>query len=133
MSNVSNTRWAEEEEEEGFLFLWDPKLVAGDLPSPPLPKLLGNVPTIYFPPLFRRHSFEAKFLWKRIPVSVREICPEIGHLWTVGQALHAKDPPAVHSSLQRPDWSPEAQPYVNHLKGNYGAIEGLLIPLSLTS
>ena len=62
-------------------------------------------------------SCQAKFLWKRIPDHVKKESPALQSIWSVGQALFRRDPPAVHAALAKEDWPPQYQDYINNLKG----------------
>lgn len=59
----------------------------------------------------------AKFLWKRIPISVKTANPEIGQIWSVGQHMWQKDFPAIYRSLAAVTWS---EPVAEIMKALHG-------------
>jgi COP9 signalosome complex subunit 8 len=61
----------------------------------------------------------AKFLWKRIPSSVKSNYPELAKVWEVGKALWRRDPPSVFLALQAHPWSDNIEDIMNGIKGVY--------------
>ncbi|XP_030758482.1 COP9 signalosome complex subunit 8-like [Sitophilus oryzae] len=55
--------------------------------------------------LYQNDLCNAKFLWKRIPSSIKSSNPEIGCIWTVGQHLWKSDFTATYTSLNAVSWS----------------------------
>ncbi|CAI9770105.1 unnamed protein product [Fraxinus pennsylvanica] len=51
----------------------------------------------------------ARFLWKRIPLAVKESQPEVVAAWKIGQKLWARDYAGVYEAIREFNWSPEAQ------------------------
>lgn len=51
----------------------------------------------------------ARFLWKTIPVAIKESRPEVVAAWKIGQNLWTRDYAGVHAALREFNWSPEAQ------------------------
>ncbi|XP_018322475.1 COP9 signalosome complex subunit 8 [Agrilus planipennis] len=47
----------------------------------------------------------AKFLWKRIPASVKTAAPELASIWAVGQQMWKRDFPAIYNALNSVTWS----------------------------
>uniref|UniRef100_A0A0D6R5X1 CSN8/PSMD8/EIF3K domain-containing protein n=1 Tax=Araucaria cunninghamii TaxID=56994 RepID=A0A0D6R5X1_ARACU len=61
----------------------------------------------------------ARFLWKRIPSSVKESQPELAAVWKIGQCMWTHDYPGVHCALCDFNWSPEVQQIINALSESY--------------
>ena len=59
----------------------------------------------------------AKFLWKRIPASVKTDYPELSKIWDVGKALWLRDPPLVFLALQSHTWSDNILDIMNGIRG----------------
>ncbi|XP_047969412.1 COP9 signalosome complex subunit 8-like [Salvia hispanica] len=51
----------------------------------------------------------ARFLWKKIPLSVKESQPEVSAAWKIGQRLWIKDYASVHEAIREFIWSPQCQ------------------------
>ncbi|KAL2477507.1 COP9 signalosome complex subunit 8 [Forsythia ovata] len=51
----------------------------------------------------------ARFLWKRIPLAVKESQPEVVAAWKIGQKLWTRDYAGVHEAIHEFNWSPESQ------------------------
>ncbi|XP_011301173.1 COP9 signalosome complex subunit 8 [Fopius arisanus] len=60
--------------------------------------------------LYQNDLCNAKFLWKRIPDSVKNSCQELSQIWNAGQKMWQRDWPAVHTALNL-EWSE----YVRHI------------------
>jgi COP9 signalosome complex subunit 8 len=65
------------------------------------------------------HSCNAKFLWKRIPSSVKSDHPELAKIWEVGQALWLRDTPKVFATIESNTWSEDIKPLVDAIKGTF--------------
>ncbi|XP_044491105.1 COP9 signalosome complex subunit 8 [Mangifera indica] len=55
----------------------------------------------------------ARFLWKSIPVGIKESQPEVVAAWGIGQKLWTRDYAGVYESIRGFQWSQEAQDLVN--------------------
>ncbi|CAG9769083.1 unnamed protein product [Ceutorhynchus assimilis] len=66
------------------------------------PQLYSQLLAIY---LYQNDLCNAKFLWKRIPVSIKTSYPELGQIWTVGQHLWKSDFPATYKALNAVNWT----------------------------
>jgi len=53
---------------------------------------------------------EAKFLWKRVPVNMKNASEELHAIWGVGQTLWLKDTKRFHSTVSSFQWSPTIGP-----------------------
>ncbi|CAI5491560.1 unnamed protein product [Closterium sp. Naga37s-1] len=62
---------------------------------------------------------EARFLWKRIPASVKDGNAELAATWRVGQAMWKRDSQDVYEALKVFVWSPAVQPMVAAVKDRY--------------
>ncbi|KAG6417391.1 hypothetical protein SASPL_119547 [Salvia splendens] len=51
----------------------------------------------------------ARFLWKKIPLAVKESQPEVPAAWKIGQRLWIKDYASVHEAIREFIWSPQCQ------------------------
>ncbi|KAK6121308.1 hypothetical protein DH2020_044959 [Rehmannia glutinosa] len=51
----------------------------------------------------------ARFLWKKIPLAVKESQPEVSAVWKIGQRLWLKDYGGVHEAIREFNWSPQTQ------------------------
>ncbi|GMH15636.1 hypothetical protein Nepgr_017477 [Nepenthes gracilis] len=51
----------------------------------------------------------ARFLWKSIPPAIKEVQPEVGAAWKIGQKLWLRDYGGVHEEIRGFNWSPETQ------------------------
>jgi len=73
-----------------------------DFASSSEPSNSNNIPNygihliIYY---FTNNLNNARFLWKRIPVSVKSSKPEYAAIWAIGKSLWARDYPAIYKSL----------------------------------
>ncbi|CAI9765343.1 unnamed protein product [Fraxinus pennsylvanica] len=61
----------------------------------------------------------ARFLWKRIPLAVKESQPEVLAAWKIGQKLWTRDYAGVHEAIREFNWSPEAQGIVTSFSELY--------------
>ncbi|KAG8224951.1 hypothetical protein J437_LFUL005659 [Ladona fulva] len=72
----------------------------GGVPGPQVYSLLL---AIY---LYQNDLCSAKYLWKRIPASVKNANPELGRIWKVGQKMWLRDFPGVYDALTTgEEWS----------------------------
>ncbi|GLT49519.1 hypothetical protein SLA2020_230710 [Shorea laevis] len=62
----------------------------------------------------------ARFLWKSIPLAIKESQPEVVAAWKIGQKLWVRDYAGVHEALRGFDWSQEAQLLVSAFTELYG-------------
>ena len=62
-------------------------------------------------------SCNAKFLWKRIPMSVKSEHAELAKIWEVGQALWRRETPKVFSTIESYTWSDDIKSLVDAIKG----------------
>ncbi|KAL1557792.1 COP9 signalosome complex subunit 8 [Salvia divinorum] len=51
----------------------------------------------------------ARFLWKKIPLAVKESQQEVSTAWKIGQRLWIKDYASVHEAIREFIWSPQCQ------------------------
>ncbi|KAM7250512.1 hypothetical protein ACFE04_022395 [Oxalis oulophora] len=51
----------------------------------------------------------ARFLWKSIPVAIKENQPEVVAAWNIGQKLWTRDYAGVYEAICGFDWSPEVK------------------------
>ncbi|XP_062612508.1 COP9 signalosome complex subunit 8-like [Saccostrea cucullata] len=65
------------------------------------PQVYNQLLALY---LLHNDMCNAKFLWKRIPQSVKSSSPETGHIWAVGQKLWLRDYPGIYEALKK-EWS----------------------------
>lgn len=49
--------------------------------------------------LYQNDLCSAKYLWKRIPTTVKNANPELGKIWKVGQKMWQRDFPGVYAAL----------------------------------
>jgi len=61
---------------------------------------------------------EAKFLWKRIPDTVKQETKELGKIWDVGKSIWTRDNPKVFQNLQS-EWSEPVQPLMEFIGKKY--------------
>ncbi|KAL8553631.1 hypothetical protein ACS0TY_002078 [Phlomoides rotata] len=54
----------------------------------------------------------ARFLWKKIPLAVKESQPEVSAVWKIGQRLWMKDYSGVHGAIREFNWSAQSQEMV---------------------
>ena len=67
--------------------------------------------------LLQNSLCNAKFLWKRIPVTTKAN-PELVALWQVAQKLWLKDMPGFYRDVQSFQWSQSIAPIITQLIGN---------------
>ncbi|KAJ8916305.1 hypothetical protein NQ315_016446 [Exocentrus adspersus] len=66
------------------------------------PQLYEQLLAIY---LYQNDLCNAKYLWKRIPQSVKASTPELANIWAVGQHMWKRDFPAIYKALNSVTWS----------------------------
>ncbi|KAL0454419.1 UNVERIFIED_CONTAM: COP9 signalosome complex subunit [Sesamum latifolium] len=59
----------------------------------------------------------ARFLWKKIPLAVKESQPEVSAVWKIGQRLWMKEYSGVHEAIREYNWSPQILGLVAAFKG----------------
>ncbi|CEG40216.1 cop9 signalosome complex subunit 8 [Plasmopara halstedii] len=58
---------------------------------------------------------DARFLWKRIPIEIKQSSEELRNIWEVGKALWQRNFAAAYAAMDY-DWSPSLQGLVEALK-----------------
>uniref|UniRef100_A0A1B6CHB9 CSN8/PSMD8/EIF3K domain-containing protein n=1 Tax=Clastoptera arizonana TaxID=38151 RepID=A0A1B6CHB9_9HEMI len=66
--------------------------------------------------LYQNDLCNAKFLWKRIPLSIKTTNVEVGQIWEVGKAMWQRDFPAVYSAIAAVQWSEGVAPIMKVLR-----------------
>lgn len=61
----------------------------------------------------------ARFLWKRIPGTVKQSHPELVAAWKIGQCMWTYDHAGVHKALRSYSWSPAVQQLVLAIAEEY--------------
>lgn len=79
----------------------------------PPPEVYSKLLAIY---IYEDDLCNAKFLWKRIPASVKSEYDELPKVWEVGKSIWKRDPPAVFESLQSHQWSDNIDKIMNEIK-----------------
>ncbi|VFQ59066.1 unnamed protein product [Cuscuta campestris] len=69
--------------------------------------------------LYNNEISSARFLWKTIPVGIKESRPELLAAWKIGQKLWTRDYAGVHEALRGYDWSPEVREIVDSFADRY--------------
>ncbi|KZV17781.1 hypothetical protein F511_01590 [Dorcoceras hygrometricum] len=64
-----------------------------------------------------RFSNSARYLWKMIPLAVRDSQPEVSAVWKIGQRLWTRDYVGVHEAIREFNWSPDTQSFVAAFSG----------------
>ncbi|XP_069107949.1 COP9 signalosome complex subunit 8-like [Argopecten irradians] len=70
------------------------------------PQLYSQLLALY---LLHNKMCQAKFLWKRIPQSVKSSTPELTLIWTAGQKMWLRDYTGSYEALKK-EFSPEVKP-----------------------
>ncbi|KAG6968956.1 hypothetical protein JG687_00003484 [Phytophthora cactorum] len=65
--------------------------------------------------LLSKNLNDARFLWKRIPIEIKQISEELRNAWEVGKALWQRNLAAAYAAMDY-DWSPSLQGLVEALK-----------------
>ncbi|CAH0556698.1 unnamed protein product [Brassicogethes aeneus] len=66
------------------------------------PQVYEQLLAIY---LYQNDLCNAKYLWKRIPPSVKTSTPQLGNIWAVAQNMWKRDFPAIYKALNAVTWS----------------------------
>ncbi|CAI9304315.1 unnamed protein product [Lactuca saligna] len=61
----------------------------------------------------------ARFLWKSVPVSIKESHPEICAVWKIGQQLWIRNYAGVYDSIRSFNWSAEIQDFIASFTEKY--------------
>ncbi|XP_057516701.1 COP9 signalosome complex subunit 8 [Amaranthus tricolor] len=61
----------------------------------------------------------ARFLWKSMPLAIKENQPEVVAVWKIGQKLWTREYAAVYEALRSFNWTPQIQPLVAAFSENY--------------
>ncbi|KAK4424365.1 COP9 signalosome complex subunit [Sesamum alatum] len=61
----------------------------------------------------------ARFLWKKIPLAVKESQPEVSAVWKIGQRLWIKEYSGVHEAIREFNWSPQILGFVAAFRERY--------------
>jgi COP9 signalosome complex subunit 8 len=64
--------------------------------------------------LLQRDLTNAKFLWKRIPMTLKNVNPDLALVWGVGQKMWQRDFPGIYESLKK-EWPEHLKPIMDHL------------------
>jgi COP9 signalosome complex subunit 8 len=59
----------------------------------------------------------AKYLWKRIPPSIKACTPELNNIWTVAQHMWKKDFPGIYKALNSVTWSDSVANIMKQVQG----------------
>ncbi|KAL7683974.1 putative proteasome component (PCI) domain, COP9 signalosome, subunit CSN8 [Plasmopara halstedii] len=65
--------------------------------------------------LLSKNLNDARFLWKRIPIEIKQSSEELRNIWEVGKALWQRNFAAAYAAMDY-DWSPSLQGLVEALK-----------------
>ncbi|EEY63010.1 COP9 signalosome complex subunit, putative [Phytophthora infestans T30-4] len=65
--------------------------------------------------LLSKNLNDARFLWKRIPIEIKQLSEELRNVWKVGRALWQRNLAAAYAAMDY-DWSPSQQGLVEALK-----------------
>ncbi|XP_069839242.1 COP9 signalosome complex subunit 8 [Dendropsophus ebraccatus] len=77
------------------------------------PQVYSQLLVLY---LLHNDMNNARYLWKRIPPSVRSSSPELGWIWEVGQRIWQRDFPGIYSSIAAHQWSENIQPIMEAVR-----------------
>ncbi|KAH9325820.1 hypothetical protein KI387_005998, partial [Taxus chinensis] len=69
--------------------------------------------------IYMQDMNSARFLWRRMPSSVKEMLPEVVAIWKIGQCMWTHDHAGVHGALRGFNWSLEVQHIITALADNY--------------
>lgn len=61
----------------------------------------------------------AKYLWKRVPSTMKSSSPELEAVWAVGRRLWVKDMPGFYQAIAAYQWSSSISPIITKLAGNH--------------
>lgn len=59
----------------------------------------------------------AKYLWKRIPATIKTSTPELGNIWAVAQSMWKRDFPGIYKALNAVKWSDTVADIMKHVQG----------------
>ncbi|XP_046376630.2 COP9 signalosome complex subunit 8-like [Haliotis rufescens] len=59
--------------------------------------------------LLHNDTCNAKFLWKRIPQTIKSANPELSSIWIIGQKMWQRDYPGVYETVKK-EWSEPIKP-----------------------
>ncbi|ETK82625.1 hypothetical protein, variant [Phytophthora nicotianae CJ01A1] len=65
--------------------------------------------------LLSKNLNDARFLWKRIPIEIKQMSEELRNVWEVSKALWQRNLAAAYAAMDY-DWSPSLQELVEALK-----------------
>jgi len=107
--------------EEGTAFRPDKRmreyLERAEIEAPgcvPRPEVYARLLAVY---LYEEDLCSAKFLWKRIPETVKnDGGEELAGLWDIGKALWTRDLPAVYAAIDARQWSSNVSAIVTAIK-----------------
>ena len=93
----------------------------------PRPEVYARLLAVY---LYEEDLCSAKFLWKRIPETVKNDGgdgEELASLWDIGRALWTRDLPAVYAAIDARQWSSNVTAIVTAIKGIYYTNPGFIL------
>lgn len=64
------------------------------------------------------YSNSARFLWKSIPLAMKDSQPELSAVWQIAQRLWIKEYSGVYEALRSFSWSPEVEAIVAAFSGD---------------
>lgn len=79
------------------------------------PQVYTQLLAIY---LFQNDLCNAKYLWKRIPASVKTSHPELQNVWKVGQRMWQRDFPGTYVALNE-QWSNDVAEIMQKILGKF--------------
>uniref|UniRef100_UPI00358DEEE6 COP9 signalosome complex subunit 8 isoform X2 n=1 Tax=Myxine glutinosa TaxID=7769 RepID=UPI00358DEEE6 len=77
------------------------------------PQVYGQLLALY---LLNNDVNNARYLWKKIPQSIKTGNPELGAVWSIGQRMCQRDFPGVYSTVGSYTWSDALQPILHALR-----------------
>ncbi|KAJ8958872.1 hypothetical protein NQ318_019639 [Aromia moschata] len=77
------------------------------------PQVYSQLLALY---LYQNDLCNAKYLWKRIPQSVKASTPELANIWAVGQHMWKRDFPAIYKALEAVTWSDTVGPIMKQVQ-----------------
>jgi COP9 signalosome complex subunit 8 len=78
------------------------------------PQVYEQLLAIY---LYENDLCNAKYLWKRIPPSIKACTPELNNIWTVAQHMWKKDFPGIYKALNSVTWSDSVANIMKQVQG----------------
>jgi COP9 signalosome complex subunit 8 len=82
--------------------------------------------------LLQQDLTNAKFLWKRIPQSVKTATPELTQIWQVGQKMWVKDFAGTYEALNK-EWSETVKPFMDAVRDSHRQRSYKLVSLAYSS